>query len=310
MGYKLAGYEHLGGVEINPKVAEIYKENLQPKYLFVDDIREFNKREDLPKELYELDILDGSPPCTSFSMQGVREKGWGKKKKFDEGAKLQTLDDLVFVYCDTIAKLKPKVCLLENVEGLIKGNAKVYAKAIKKRIENAGYNVQIFLLNSKYMGVPQERRRVFFIGFRKELNFKPLKLEFEEKPILFGEVADFRGRPITGPDTLRLWKQRKPTDRKLADIKVRLGEKNSRYSSRIVAEDRVFPTTTTMDMHYSKPLHISESEAMKVATFPIDYKAEGNIVSHLTGMYVPPIMTAQIASQIYEQWLSKIKENG
>lgn len=79
MGYKLAGYEHLGGVEINPKVAEIYKENLQPKYLFVDDIREFNKREDLPKELYELDILDGSPPCTSFSMQGVREKGWGKK---------------------------------------------------------------------------------------------------------------------------------------------------------------------------------------------------------------------------------------
>ena len=79
MGYKLAGYEHLGGGEINPKVAEIYKENLQPKYLFVDDIREFNKREDLPKELYELDILDGSPPCTSFSMQGVREKGWGKK---------------------------------------------------------------------------------------------------------------------------------------------------------------------------------------------------------------------------------------
>jgi len=109
MGYKLAGYDHLGGVEIDPKVADIYRTNHDPKYLFVEDIREFNKRTDLPKELYELDLLDGSPPCSSFSTAGNREKDWGKSKKFREGQEDQRLDDLVFQYVATIKKLQPKV---------------------------------------------------------------------------------------------------------------------------------------------------------------------------------------------------------
>ena len=67
MGYKLAGYEHLGGVEIDPKVAAVYKANHKPKHLYVEDIRAFNQRTDLPAELFSLDLLDGSPPCSSFS---------------------------------------------------------------------------------------------------------------------------------------------------------------------------------------------------------------------------------------------------
>ena len=170
MGYKLAGFEHLGGVELDPKVAAVYELNHHPKYMYIEAIREFNKRDDLPEELYNLDILDGSPPCSTFSMAGSREKAWGKKKRFAEGQKLQTLDDLVFVYCDTIAKLKPKVCLLENVSGLIRGNAKAYAKQIVQRITEAGYDVQVFLLNAATMGVPQMRERVFFIGLRKDFH--------------------------------------------------------------------------------------------------------------------------------------------
>ena len=80
MGYKLAGYNHLGGVEIDPQVADVYKLNHNPKYLFVDDIREFADRSDYPQELYNLDILDGSPPCSSFSMAGNREKDWGIRR--------------------------------------------------------------------------------------------------------------------------------------------------------------------------------------------------------------------------------------
>jgi DNA (cytosine-5)-methyltransferase 1 len=57
MGYKLAGYNHLGGVELDPKVAETYEVNHHPKYLYVMDIREFNKKKDLPEELYNLDLL-------------------------------------------------------------------------------------------------------------------------------------------------------------------------------------------------------------------------------------------------------------
>ena len=99
MGYKLAGYDCLGGVEIDPKVAATYERNLHPKILYNLDIRDFNALEDLPAELYNLDILDGSPPCTTFSMSGDREESWGKKKKFREGQAEQTLDDLSFVSC-------------------------------------------------------------------------------------------------------------------------------------------------------------------------------------------------------------------
>ena len=72
MGYKLAGFNHLGGVEIDPKVAANYKRNLHPQLLYVEDIRQFNERQDLPSDLYDLDLLDGSPPCSTFSTAGSR----------------------------------------------------------------------------------------------------------------------------------------------------------------------------------------------------------------------------------------------
>jgi DNA (cytosine-5)-methyltransferase 1 len=130
MGYKLAGFNHLGGVEIDPPIADVYRTNHKPLHLYNEDIRVFNGRNNLPPELYDLDILDGSPPCSSFSMAGSREKAWGKEKQFREGQAVQTLDDLVFVYCETIKKLRPKVFLLENVKGIIQGNAKAYSKKI------------------------------------------------------------------------------------------------------------------------------------------------------------------------------------
>lgn len=85
MGYKRAGFEVVGNCEIDPKINKLYVTNNHPKYNYCEDLRAFNRREDLPEELYHLDILDGSPPCTSFSTAGIREKGWGKAKKFREG---------------------------------------------------------------------------------------------------------------------------------------------------------------------------------------------------------------------------------
>ena len=85
MGYKLAGFDVLGCNEIDPKMIEVYKKNHNPKYPYCEPIQTFKLRKDLPKELYELDIVDGSPPCSSFSIAGNREKDWGKEKKFREG---------------------------------------------------------------------------------------------------------------------------------------------------------------------------------------------------------------------------------
>jgi DNA (cytosine-5)-methyltransferase 1 len=57
-------------------MSRVYIKNHKPKHYYEQDLREFNLREDLPKELYFLDILDGSPPCSAFSMSGKREKDW------------------------------------------------------------------------------------------------------------------------------------------------------------------------------------------------------------------------------------------
>ena len=173
MGYKLAGVNVLGCCEIDKRMNNIYVKNHNPKYNFLMDIRDFNKLEDLPQELYNLDILDGSPPCTTFSMSGLREENWGKAKKFREGQKEQTLDDLSFVFIDTVKKLMPKVVIMENVEGLLLGEAWGYVQRIYGKLGEIGYKTAHFLVKGEKCGVPQARHRVFFISVRKDLNFDP-----------------------------------------------------------------------------------------------------------------------------------------
>ena len=309
MGYKLAGYHHLGGVELDPSIAAIYKQNHHPEHLYIEDIRDFNKRTDLPEELYQLDILDGSPPCSTFSTAGSREKAWGKTKQFAEGQKLQRLDDLVFVYCETIEKLKPKVCWLENVSGLVKGNAKVYAKSIAKRLDEIGYNVQVFLLNGATMGVPQIRERCFFIGLRKDFHLPKLVLDFNEKPIPFKEIKDGQGKPITSENDLKTWRLRQPKDRKFSDTNKREFGEERRFIICYIKDDEVMSTLNATTSHalYSDPIWLSRNEMLKGTSFPIDYNAEDKKIQFLTGMSVAPIMSAQISYQIYKQWLSKIK---
>ena len=187
MGYKLAGCDVIGDLELDARMNKVYVKNHHPKYNFLMDIRDFNKRTDLPKELYNLDILDSSPPCSLFSMAGVREEGWGKEKKFREGQKMQTLDDLVFVTIETIAKLKPKVAIMENVEGLILGNAWKYVQEIYKRFHEIGYRVKHWLLKGETMGVPQKRHRVFFVATRLPFNLDCIDMYFNYEPITYGE---------------------------------------------------------------------------------------------------------------------------
>ena len=143
MGYKLVGCEVLAANDIDPEMAEIYKRNHNPKYFFECPVKDLLTM-DLPDELMGIDILDGSPPCSSFSIAGLREKAWGKKKHFREGQSEQILDDLFFDFIKLVEKVKPKVVIAENVMGMLKGNAKGYLIEIKKLLIGLGYDVQIF----------------------------------------------------------------------------------------------------------------------------------------------------------------------
>jgi len=316
MGYKLAGFNHLGGVEIDPKVADVYKANHKPKYLYVEDIREFVKRNDLPNELYNLDILDGSPPCSSFSMAGNREKDWGKEKVFREGQALQTLDDLFFDYIALAKKLQPKVIIAENVKGLIQGNAKSYVHKIKAGFEDAGYKVQLFLLNAASMGVPQKRERVFFICQRNDLNFPKLELRFNEKSITFGNVRSEKGRNVSKTECGKLIKLRINKDKSIGDINMRLYKKLSGFTILITKDNE-----TTQTIISGAPFHFrgidgddySDFDYKVCGTYPVDFNFQSIKPKYLIGMSVPPVMTAQIAHQIYLQWLDPtlvIKKNG
>ena len=309
MGYKLAGFNHLGGVEIDPPIADIYKTNHNPKHLYNLDIRDFNKLENLPSELYNLDILDGSPPCSTFSMAGSREKAWGKEKVFREGQKMQSLDDLVFVYCDTIIKLQPKVFLLENVKGIIQGNAKLYSKQIVEKMTKAGYNVQVFCLNAASMGVPQKRERVFFIGHKKEYNLPKLKLEFNEVAIPFGEYRSEKGNETKLTDRqyqlLKLYQGEKT----LAEIEIKRTGKNSGFTDSIVKDTETPQTITSAGKNFRAfdKQWFSDNDFKCTGSYPIDYNFKTIEPKYLIGMSVPPVMTAQIANQIRIQWLDKIK---
>lgn len=308
MGYKLAGCTHLGGVEIDERVAKIYKENLHPEYLYVEDLRLFNQRDDLPEELYGLDILDGSPPCSTFSMAGNRERAWNREKRFAEGQALQTLDDLVFVYCDTIAKLRPKTFILENVKGLALGNAKSYLRRIYDRINAIGYDCQAFILNAASMGVPQIRERTIMVRRRKDLGLKPISLDFREPPIYFGEIIDRTDKTETLKGEMRAaWDAWRVCDRLLSQTNIRTKGKWTGYTTCWITEDRVANTLTTgQHLLTSIPRDLNEKELLDIGTFPQDYRYKGKTqLRFLTGMSVPPVMMAQIAHQMAEQFFNK-----
>lgn len=306
LGYKRAGFKVLGNVEIDPKINNLYIANNKPRYNFCEDLREFNKRDDLPEELYQLDILDGSPPCTSFSTAGVRERDWGKKKKFKEGQAYQTLDDLFFVFLETVGKLKPRVVIAENVVGIVKGKAKGYTNLILKRFKDLGYDVQVFSLNAAYMNVPQGRHRIFFIANR--CGFPKLKLDFKEKPITFGEVRSQRGKDLKkdGGVLRSLIEKAGPNDMKLEDVAKRItGQGGKYYTAMIVHDEQVAPTITSGGnfFRYHDRLLLSDTDFRNIQSFPQDYDFKNSSVQYVCGMSVPPNMMANIAAEVFDQWL-------
>lgn len=308
MGYKLAGFDVIGNVEIDPRMMRIYEHNHHPRHPFLMDIRAFAALPDaeLPEELFSLDVLDGSPPCSVFSTAGQREKGWNTQKVFREGQASQRLDDLFFHFIEVARRIQPKIIIAENVSGLIKGNAKGYVNEIFKEFSSAGYDAQLFLLDAQYMGVPQMRQRTFFLARRKDLNLPKIALTFHEKPILFGDVRSEHGR-VTEGIYAELMKLRRPGDKCIADIYLREKGKESGFTNPINSDNRVSFTTVASGNEYRMcdGLLMSEQDFINIQTFPQDYDFMDQPVQYVCGMSVPPVMMAQIASEVYEQWLQK-----
>lgn len=176
LGYRMAGFKVAWASEFVPAAADTYRANASAgTILDTRDIREVTAADVLAAlgmAAGELDLFDGSPPCASFSTAGSREKHWGETKAYSETA--QRTDDLFFEYVRLIDGIQPRVFVAENVSGLVKGTAKGYFKLILAAMRDCGYQVQARLLNAAWLGVPQARQRVIFIGVRDDLGVQPV----------------------------------------------------------------------------------------------------------------------------------------
>lgn len=320
MGYKLAGFDVIGCNEIDPKMMKAYVTNHNPKYSYLEGIQTFKQRKDLPEELFNLDILDGSPPCSSFSMAGNRESDWGKEKKFREGQAEQVLDTLFFDFIDLAERLQPKVVIAENVKGLLLGEAKSYVIKIYEAFDKAGYAVQHFLLDASKMGVPQRRERVFFIALRKDLcepfmeqvdfftRLPKLTLEFNEREIPFKEIFyDYCDRPLS-EHYQKFWDTRQIGDVDFSNSSARMGKNpNAQFQYKYLYMNNVANTITAGEycVLFDYPRYRNFDELCECGSYPKDYNFVDNKPSYLIGMSVPPLMTAKIAEQVYNQWISK-----
>lgn len=314
MGYKLVGCDVIGCCEIDKRMNEVYVKNHNPKYNYLMDIRDFNKLEDLPQELYDLDVLDGSPPCSTFSMAGQREKAWGKEKTFREGQKMQTLDDLLFVFIDTVAKLKPKVAIMENVEGLLLGEAWKYVQEIYNKFSKIGYRVKHWLLKGENMGIPQTRHRVFFVATRLDFNLKNIDMSFNYEPILYGEIKEGVGKiPEKGSKTEILLNNCLPNEKDLSLANQRIYGKNGWFQSMVIDDNRVLETIRakmTDIFRRDEKCRITWQDVRNSQTFPQDYDFmpnSDNQVGYICGMSVPPVMIKRLMTRLIESGLFNYK---
>ena len=307
MGYKLAGCEIVAANDIDPEMAWHYQHNLKPKHYFLCPIGDLLTK-NLPDELFDLDILDGSPPCSTFSIAGSREKSWGKDKHFREGQAKQVLSDLFFDYLDLVGRLKPKVAITENVKGMLIGNAKGYTKMVMARFKELGYRPQLFLVNAADCGVPQKRERVFFVAVRNDIDVPPLKLVPTHRWISTEEsCSDVDSGPgHARPNDVKYWPITKPGE-SYRDTKKRLGEKEGCFSHIRLHGQRPAATLTAnlqTLMHWKYPRELNFNEVKRLGSFPDDYHAKTDkIGKYMIGMSVPPKMTEQVARAVCTQWL-------
>jgi len=202
-GYRLAGGKILCVNEFVEAAVETYKSNYPNTPVLSDDIKQL-KGEDFLKaagiQKGELDILDGSPPCSAFSVAGKREKGWDQEKIYSDGKKVENIEDLFFEFIRIANDIQPKVIIGENVAGIMMGEAIKKYNEIINEFEKIGYTAVGQVLNAADYGTPQARQRCFFVAVRNDimdqagLNFMTMGTEVYplpfEKQVSLKEAID------------------------------------------------------------------------------------------------------------------------
>lgn len=179
LGYSMAGYRELLAVEWDDNAVETFRLNFSGVPVYHGDIAKLSVNECMrlagltgPRQL---DVLDGSPPCQGFSTAGKRILDDPRNQLFRE-------------YVRLLRGLQPKVFVMENVSGMIKGKMKLVFADIMRELKASGYVVSARLLNAMYFNVPQSRERMIFIGVREDLGIVPSHPKAESRPVTVREA--------------------------------------------------------------------------------------------------------------------------
>lgn len=343
-GYRMAGFKMVWASEFIDAARESYKANAAP-YTVVDgrDIRQV-KAEDILSatglKAGELDLFDGSPPCSAFSTAGKREAGWGTVKKYSD--KAQRVDDLFFEYTRLIRGLRPKVFVAENVSGLVKGTAKGYFLQILAELKACGYRVSCKVLDAQWLGVPQARQRTIFVGIRDDLGFdpvhpKPLPYRYSVRDALpwikdmssnSSHVQTWVGSDRSAPTVTATIPTKSLQVEAEIDIsryaignewdKLKPGEGSEKYLNlKRTRLDGPFHCISATGggsgvagvTYPTEKRKFTIAELKRICGFPDDFILTGNYAQQWErlGRAVPPVMMRHIAATVRDEILAKIK---
>ena len=347
-GYRLAGGKILCVNEFVEEARKTYSENYPNTLILPNDIKELSGEEFLEitgLKAGELDILDGSPPCSAFSVagklshssEGKHSDGWGQTKKYSDGKMVENIEDLFFEFLRVANVIRPKVIIAENVKGLTVGEAKEYYNRILNEFEKIGYDVSSQVLDSRYFGVSQTRTRVIFIAIREDVSEKvglnfltignvfptPSKSVIPLREALVGlEYDPEEVKYLTEKfEKIAYWKD---TGSNMPDnpSKVLSGmdyhPKGHHFNLKRVSLEVPSPTLTAMGsgettagaFHWNEPRKLTLGELKRIMSLPDDFKLTGkwNQKAERIGRMVPPLMMKSIAESVYDNVLKVYNE--
>jgi DNA (cytosine-5)-methyltransferase 1 len=344
-GYRLAGGKILCVNEFVEAAVETYKSNYPNTPVLPDDIKQL-KGEDFLKiagiKKGELDILDGSPPCSAFSTAGKREKGWDQTKTYSDGKQVENIEDLFFEFTRIAGDIMPKVVIGENVAGITMGEATEYRNKIINEFDKLGYETVYKVLSAADFETPQDRKRCFFVAVRNDImenagiNFMTLESEIYPEPVtperisIKSAIDDCKNDPEQEKELFeyvqkgfqKKWiellefnpkRHRKPSDIDFIDI----NPKRSMFNMIRPCPDLPSPTLTQRGQqmsvsgvfHYAKNRKLTIPELKRLMGLPEDFRLEGKFdkQAERIGRMVAPLMMKNLAANIYEKVLKRTK---
>ena len=312
LGYRLAGFRTLWASEFVGAARSVYQLNHPGVPVDPRDIREVRPEDILAAagvDQGQVDVMEGSPPCAGFSLSGNRERSWGKKVSYSN--KRQQVDDLFWEFGRLVKGVRPRAFVAENVAALAAGKAKGYLLRILRMLRNCGYRVECRKLDAQWLGVPQQRERLFFVGMRDDLGIAPafpaaLPHRHLVRDALDGIDAGDEWWPCSELAE-RYWRMAgHTTTGRFSDVLLRTQGRNAWFQQVRLRRNRVSPTLMQGSRHLfhpDVPRTLSVRELKRIMSFPDDFVLNGSANQNWErlGRAVPPVMSFWVARTVREQ---------